>query len=718
MAQEFDPYYKWLGIPPRDQPPHHYRLLGIEVFENDRDVIDAAANRIMAYLKDLAAGDEAEYSQNLLNEVSRARICLLNKTKKTAYDEELRGKLRSPTVTDDQARKPGAKPPVKTFEGKTPSREPVAEEPAPLIRTTKQRPRPTAGAVVFSAPAASGDEKPATEFRWKLIAVVAAGAACVCLAVLIVVVAFLFLGRGDTEVVSANNVVPHADGLPPTDTVDFGPDSETDLGSSDPDADTNPEAEANTGSEADPEVDPMMESPPASKTDIAPGSEAATDDQSETEPPSATKPNSDSVPGKDTGLPVMPETSGDSSTADVSTDDATDNGVEKPKEEPTAVATADDKPDPTNVKPPADDAGMPEAEPPKTTALKEEPPVPKEPTKPAKPTRQPFQDLPKTVSLPDLEAADAMSPQAIGLVHVPPDDLCFIKLRGGEQACKGSEAFVMRNADGGLAERDWEILFRDGEAGPETNIAHLSIDDDSQLVFQWQPEAKNQASSANLCNCVLKFSAAGQSHVATLRESAKADGLTFEFDKPTSKDDWKIDMPPDPAGIKLEITGVGDATYTVQPDPVMEANRGEAWVDLEDGGGLLRLKVETEMKRNLVVEVTVTPHWKSPLDGKPQKFIAKQFRDTLNVRERELAQSPFVIQQMQQLANRASGREKTVRDQQVALAEQAQVTLQATVENAQKLLEFLQNAGGKLQIQFRLFYDADSSEVDLLHAGG
>jgi len=26
--QAFDPYLKWLGIRDKDQPPHHYRLLG------------------------------------------------------------------------------------------------------------------------------------------------------------------------------------------------------------------------------------------------------------------------------------------------------------------------------------------------------------------------------------------------------------------------------------------------------------------------------------------------------------------------------------------------------------------------------------------------------------------------------------------------------------------------------------------------------------------
>ena len=27
MAEAFDPYYTWLGIPHQEQPPHHYRHL-------------------------------------------------------------------------------------------------------------------------------------------------------------------------------------------------------------------------------------------------------------------------------------------------------------------------------------------------------------------------------------------------------------------------------------------------------------------------------------------------------------------------------------------------------------------------------------------------------------------------------------------------------------------------------------------------------------------
>ena len=37
----FDAYYKWLSIPPDEQPPNHYRLLGVPLLESDLDVIEA-----------------------------------------------------------------------------------------------------------------------------------------------------------------------------------------------------------------------------------------------------------------------------------------------------------------------------------------------------------------------------------------------------------------------------------------------------------------------------------------------------------------------------------------------------------------------------------------------------------------------------------------------------------------------------------------------------
>ena len=45
MAEPFDALYQWLGIPPAEQPPHHYRLLGIQLYETSADVIFHAADR-------------------------------------------------------------------------------------------------------------------------------------------------------------------------------------------------------------------------------------------------------------------------------------------------------------------------------------------------------------------------------------------------------------------------------------------------------------------------------------------------------------------------------------------------------------------------------------------------------------------------------------------------------------------------------------------------
>lgn len=93
MTEPFDPYRKWLGIPPEDRPPHHYRLLGIEPFESDPDVIANAADGRMAQIKSFQIGKYSHLSQQILNEISAARLCLLNPEKKRQYDRILRPRL-------------------------------------------------------------------------------------------------------------------------------------------------------------------------------------------------------------------------------------------------------------------------------------------------------------------------------------------------------------------------------------------------------------------------------------------------------------------------------------------------------------------------------------------------------------------------------------------------------------------------------------------------
>ena len=93
MPETFDPYHRWLGISPKDQPPNHYRLLGIDRFEANPDAIEAAADQRMAQLKRFNAGEHSALAEKLLNEVAAARVCLLNPAKKAFYDRVLREQL-------------------------------------------------------------------------------------------------------------------------------------------------------------------------------------------------------------------------------------------------------------------------------------------------------------------------------------------------------------------------------------------------------------------------------------------------------------------------------------------------------------------------------------------------------------------------------------------------------------------------------------------------
>jgi hypothetical protein len=93
VQEGFDPYYKWLAIPPQDQPPHHYRLLAIPLFEADPEVIECAADQRMGHVRTFQAGRYGSLSQQILNELAAARVCLLSHEKKLAYDAELQAML-------------------------------------------------------------------------------------------------------------------------------------------------------------------------------------------------------------------------------------------------------------------------------------------------------------------------------------------------------------------------------------------------------------------------------------------------------------------------------------------------------------------------------------------------------------------------------------------------------------------------------------------------
>ena len=119
---DFDPYHRWLGIPPDERPISKYRLLALGDFEGDRDVITLAAERQTVFLRTMQAGEHANLVAQLLNEVSQARVTLLDPDKKSDYDAQLRNERTSKEAEPAAGPPPVVQPTVPVVNLPTPPR--------------------------------------------------------------------------------------------------------------------------------------------------------------------------------------------------------------------------------------------------------------------------------------------------------------------------------------------------------------------------------------------------------------------------------------------------------------------------------------------------------------------------------------------------------------------------------------------------------------------
>lgn len=190
MADDFDPYYTWLGIPPEDQPADHYRLLGVRRFESNADVITNAMDQRMHYLRSLQVGKRSALSQKILNEVSAAGVILLDPKRRAEYDQQLRAREASAA----KAAAPAAKPPVST--GESPVGPARAARPLPVASSlpkaaalpaegnaTKPTVAPQPSAVVVTTAAACASRPASSKSIWTS-PMVLGGAAFTAVAVL------------------------------------------------------------------------------------------------------------------------------------------------------------------------------------------------------------------------------------------------------------------------------------------------------------------------------------------------------------------------------------------------------------------------------------------------------------------------------------------------------------------------------------------------------
>ena len=87
--RRMDVYKEWLGIPEGPRPPDHYELLRCVRFEDDIDKVRANYKKLNGHVRKYATGQYSVQSQELLNELAKAMLCLTDPERKREYDESL-----------------------------------------------------------------------------------------------------------------------------------------------------------------------------------------------------------------------------------------------------------------------------------------------------------------------------------------------------------------------------------------------------------------------------------------------------------------------------------------------------------------------------------------------------------------------------------------------------------------------------------------------------
>src|SRR3972149_3475642 len=89
MTKTLDVYRDWLKITETARPLNHYQLLRLKVFEDDTAKVREHYRAMNAHVRKYAAGELAKQSQDLLNELAKAMLCLTDKQRKGEYDAAL-----------------------------------------------------------------------------------------------------------------------------------------------------------------------------------------------------------------------------------------------------------------------------------------------------------------------------------------------------------------------------------------------------------------------------------------------------------------------------------------------------------------------------------------------------------------------------------------------------------------------------------------------------
>jgi len=88
-SDNFNPYHKWLGIPEKKCPPTFYELLGISLNEEDRAVIQSAAERQKTHVEQFLGTSYTKFANQLISQIDEAEITLLSPQLRREYDRQV-----------------------------------------------------------------------------------------------------------------------------------------------------------------------------------------------------------------------------------------------------------------------------------------------------------------------------------------------------------------------------------------------------------------------------------------------------------------------------------------------------------------------------------------------------------------------------------------------------------------------------------------------------
>jgi hypothetical protein len=88
-AKQIDVYKEWLSISETARPLNHYQLLRLKQFEDDASKVRENYRKMNAHVRKYGAGEYGPQSQQLLNELAKAMLCLTDARRKGEYDATL-----------------------------------------------------------------------------------------------------------------------------------------------------------------------------------------------------------------------------------------------------------------------------------------------------------------------------------------------------------------------------------------------------------------------------------------------------------------------------------------------------------------------------------------------------------------------------------------------------------------------------------------------------